>query len=101
MKMKKAGIDSSIFSKILFSAARNKKIHYQGLLDEFGVSPSEVVVCGDRIATDLVPAKELGCRTVHMRWGRGIPSFALSPSKGDVDFSIGKLGELKEILRTL
>jgi putative hydrolase of the HAD superfamily len=99
LKMKKAGIDSTIFSKIVISEDRNKKPHYQAVVEELGFTPDETIVCGDKIGIDLSPAKELGCKTVHMRSGRGKNS--LSPSKGDVDFTINELKQIKEIIATL
>jgi putative hydrolase of the HAD superfamily len=98
LKLKKAGIDTTLFSKIVVTEERNKKTHYQAIIDELAVSPSEVVVCGDRIATDLAPAKELGFKTIHMRWGRGLNSYG---NKGDVDYAISRLSELREILNLI
>jgi putative hydrolase of the HAD superfamily len=97
-KMKKAGIDSRIFSKIIVTEERNKKPHYQMIVDELGYSPSEVIVCGDRMAIDLVPARELGFKTVKMQWGRG-----LNPAgfKGEADYCISELKELKRIVHQL
>lgn len=97
-KLKKAGIDSRIFSKIAVTEERNKKPHYQMIVDELGYSPSEVLVCGDRVPVDLIPARELGFKTVQMKWGRGLNS---ARQKGDVDYSITDLGELKSIVDSL
>lgn len=99
-KMKKAGIDSTVFSKIIISEDGDKKPHYQAIVELLGYSPQETVVCGDRIAIDLSPAKELGCKTIHMRWGRGLNSIP-SPSKGDVDFTINGLKQIREIISIL
>ncbi len=100
-KMEKAGIDSLIFSKIAVCEDRNKKPHYQVIMDELGYLPSEVIVCGDRVALDLAPARELGCKTVQMRWGRGLSAPSV-PSvmgfKGEVDYCISELKELKGIV---
>jgi len=96
LKMKKAGIDSTIFSKIIISEDRNKKPHYQTIVEELGFTPQETVVCGDRIVIDLSPAKELGCKTVHMRSGRGL--YAASTSKEDADFTISELKQIREII---
>jgi len=98
LKLKKAGIDTALFSKIIVTEERNKKTHYQTIIDELAISPSEVVVCGDRIPIDLTPAKELGLKTIHMRWGRGLNSYG---NKGDVDYAISRLIELKEILNLI
>jgi len=99
-KMKKAGIDSTIFSKIVISEDRDKKPHYQTIVETLGYSPQETVVCGDRIAIDLSPAKELGYKTIHMRWGRGLSSIPV-PSKSDVDFAISDLKQIREIISLL
>jgi putative hydrolase of the HAD superfamily len=97
-KLKKAGIDSRIFSKIVVTEERNKKPHYQMIMDELGYAPTEVLVCGDRIPLDLIPARELGFKTVKMQWGRG-----LNPTgyKGEVDYLISELKELKGIVNSL
>jgi FMN phosphatase YigB (HAD superfamily) len=97
-KLKKAGIDSTLFSNIVVSEDRNKKIHYKRLAEEGRYFSNEVLVCGDRIPFDLTPAKELGFKTVHMRWGRGLNS---QGRKGDVDYQISTLKELKDIVSHL
>lgn len=94
-KMKNAGIDSTIFSKIVVADEKGKKTHYQAIMEELGYAPKDVVVCGDRILTDLTPAKELGFKTVQMRHGRGLNS--TSP-KSDVDYAISKITEMKSII---
>ncbi len=97
-KLKKAGIDSSVFSKIIVSEERNKKPHYQVIVEELGYASSEVVVCGDRIAVDLSPARELGFKTIQMRWGRGLNSTGF---KNDVDYVVSRFKEIKEIMPSL
>ncbi len=95
-KMKKAGVDSTIFSRIAVSEEGNKKTYYQEIVTELGFHPSEVLVCGDRISADLAPAKELGFRTVHLLWGRGLNS--LHAQSQIVDATILKLAEIKKLL---
>jgi putative hydrolase of the HAD superfamily len=97
-KMKKAGIDFRIFSKIAVAEEKNKKFHYQMIMDDLGYSPAEVLVCGDRILIDLAPARELGVKTVKMQWGRGL---SFSGYKGEVDFCISELKELNDIVTRL
>lgn len=94
-KMKNAGIDSSIFSKIIVCEETEKGPSYQAIIQEMKIAPSEVIVCGDRIATDLSPARALGLRTVHIRWGRGFNS--IEP-KNDVDYTILKLEDIKDFI---
>ena len=97
-KLKKAGIDSSLFSKIAISEQRDKKLHYQRIVEQLGYSPSEVVVCGDRVSVDLLPARELGFKTIHMQWGRG----AIQPSSQEgIDYQITALHEVKGIINSL
>jgi putative hydrolase of the HAD superfamily len=98
-KLKKAGIDSRLFSKIAVTEESSKKLHYQTIMDDLGYSPAEVIVCGDRISRDLIPAKELGLKAVHMQWGRGLNGFKYN--RGDVDYSILEIGELKGIVNSL
>jgi putative hydrolase of the HAD superfamily len=104
LKLKNAGIDSTIFSKILISEDRDKKPHYKTILDELGFTPSQTLVCGDRVKRDLSPAKELGCITVHMQWGRGLSCLISALPHyiaRDVDYAIKKLSQIKDILTTL
>lgn len=94
-KLEKAGIDSTIFSKIVVTKDRDKKPHYQTIVSDLGYAPRDTFVCGDKVAVDLVPAKELGFKTIHMRWGRGKNSH---PLKGAVDYVVTGLRQIKEIL---
>ncbi|PIS03382.1 MAG: hypothetical protein COT85_00455 [Chlamydiae bacterium CG10_big_fil_rev_8_21_14_0_10_42_34] len=95
-KLEKAGIDRTIFSKIAIPENSIKKPFYEGLIREFSLSADQVLVCGDRIATDLVPAYELGFTTVHMRWGRG----TTFKTEEWINHTISDLSELKRIIKT-
>jgi putative hydrolase of the HAD superfamily len=95
MKLKKAGIHSHFFSKIVVTQERNKKLHYKAIIEELDFDPSDVLVCGDRIEVDLSPAKELGLKTVQMLSGRGLHC---KGNKEDVDYRISHLSELIKIL---
>jgi len=95
-KLKNAGIDSTLFSKIIVCEKGEKGRCYQALAEEFQIASSGVVVCGDRIALDLVPAKERGYRTIHMREGRGKREPRRHPS---VDFTVNSLRELEEMVK--
>ncbi len=93
-KLKKAGIEPSIFSKIAIPEDSVKKPFYSDFAKEFSKDPSQVWVCGDRIPMDLAPAHELGFRTVHMRWGRGL-QLGFEPW---IDYTITELSELRNII---
>lgn len=97
-KLKKAGIDTSMFSRIIICQDPFKKQSYQTLIEDLGVSPYQVVVVGDRIKRDLAPGKALGFKTVHMRWGRGLHQ---KGDKEDIDFAITTLDQLRPIMAEL
>jgi FMN phosphatase YigB (HAD superfamily) len=94
-KLKKAGIDKGFFSKIVISEDNDKFRHYKDLLKE---SLGPVLVCGDRIDKDLLPAKRLGFYTVLIRKGRGKLQ---TENHEAVDFSINQLEEILPIIDTL
>ncbi|NGX28288.1 MAG: hypothetical protein K940chlam1_00463 [Candidatus Anoxychlamydiales bacterium] len=92
-KMEKAGIDRAIFSKIVITKVANKGFYYKKIMDELGYKSNNTYVCGDKIEVDLVPAKELGCITICMNWGR-----KKNINKTYVDYTINSLEEVKKIL---
>ncbi|MCB1108158.1 MAG: HAD family hydrolase [Chlamydiia bacterium] len=94
LKFEKAGFSKNDFFSIDVTQMRSKKLIYQHLQKKWNVDPVKIFVVGDRIATDLQPAKELGMQTVHMRWGRGRNNTGL---KTDVDYTIDTLTQLKTI----
>lgn len=97
-KMKRAGVLTQFFTKLYFCIDGNKKKIYQKVSEEMGISPLKSLVCGDRISSDLTPAKELGYKTVQLKWGRGLGNTGF---KNDVDYTIVHLKELKALLETL
>jgi len=94
-KLEKAGIDKSYFSNIAIPEDSVKKPFYKRLLEEFSFPPQEVLVCGDRVAMDLLPAFELGMTTVHMRWGRG----TIGKTEPWINHAITDLSELRRIVK--
>jgi FMN phosphatase YigB (HAD superfamily) len=92
-KLKKAGIDTSLLSKIIV-AGDDKTLAYKKIIKELKMNSSEVIVCGDRINNDLAPAKKMGCTTVHMKYGRG-SSFEKDEN---IDFQIKELNSILEII---
>ncbi len=96
-KLEKAGMDRSFFCKIDVSSTRDKKKYFESMIQEFSLKGRDVLVCGDKVDIDLVPAKELGCTTVLMQWGRGKNQLI----DRVVDFKISSLPELHKILEEL
>lgn len=93
-KMRKAGIDKDLFSKIIITEEYNKKDKYKEVMEELSFTSKDTIVVGDKFYSDLLPAKELGIRTVQMMWGRALKF----PEEG-ADFKINKLGELVKLLK--
>lgn len=93
-KLKKAGIDISMFYKIIVSD-QNKLVHYQNIVDEFKIDPKQVIVCGDRVKRDLLGAKELGFWTILMLRGRGMIE---NRDQKEVDFIAHDLYEVENII---
>jgi len=94
-KLEKAGIQPQVFSKLVVGEGASKKPYYEEVITALKAPAASTLVCGDRIAIDLTPAKQLGFITVHMSAGRG--EGATGP-QGDVDFTIKKLAQLKDIV---
>lgn len=91
-KIKKSGLDNSIFSEIVV-VDDDKMPAYQKLTQH--VSPESVVVVGDRLDRDLAGVKEKGFCAVHVEQGRGTCSV-----KGeDIHFTIKNILDLNEIIR--
>ncbi len=95
-KLKKAGIDSALFSKIVITESEDKKPYYKEILDSLNYQAKECVACGDRISYDLKPAKELGCNTIHVKWGRGLNLI----KDQYTDYSIDNLYEIPKIIKS-
>jgi FMN phosphatase YigB (HAD superfamily) len=94
-KMKKAGIKTEWFRKIIITHKYDKEDYYNKLCEDMGYDPVQVLVIGDKYSSDLLPAKKLGIKTVYMAWGRGK---VFPPSQEEVDYMIAKLSELKPIV---
>lgn len=97
-KMQRAGIDMSVFSRMLFVDKYDKEENYRELSAEFNTPPSECIVIGDKVKTDLLPAKKLGMKTVYIKWGRGR---TFPPDNGEVDYAIENLLDVKKIVEEL
>ncbi len=102
-KMRLACIPKHLFSDIYFCGCDlpvrwGKKKIYVSIGKKFDVPPHSILVCGDRISSDLSPAKKLGYTTLHMKWGRGLGNTGL---KKDADYTIECLREVALIARDI
>ena len=96
-KLRKGNIDIDRFSELIFCSGQ-KLDAYLKLSQKYAEGPEEVLVCGDRVALDLTPAKQLGFHTVHMLHGRGKNSLDYF---SDVDVKIIQLVDLFDIIDTI
>jgi putative hydrolase of the HAD superfamily len=101
-KLKKAGIDSSIFSKIVVTSKKNKGLHYKKIAKSFNFLQNEIFVIGDKIDLDLMPAKKLGYNTIQMMNNRNRlqKKYGLDMKKV-VDFQISCLTDLAKVIKII
>jgi FMN phosphatase YigB (HAD superfamily) len=97
-KAKQAGIDLSLFDFVEFLSSPNKQPIYEKLIVQAGMPVDQVIVCGDKVQVDLVPAKAAGCTTVRILHGRENGE-KLSPFFAD--YTIKTLFDLKPIITAL
>lgn len=97
-KIKKAGIDPNWFSELIFTKEYDKTEQYLYLQKKFASSVDECVVIGDKVDTDLFPAKKLGMKTIWMKWGRGL---RYQPKEDEVDFEVSDMAGLTKIIERL
>jgi putative hydrolase of the HAD superfamily len=97
-KLLSSGINEDFFKRIIIVNNYDKTSYYQELLTEFSVNPHEVLVVGDKFEGDLLPAKNLGMKTVHFMHGRGKIN---PPSLESVDYQIDNILKVQEIVKEL
>ena len=97
-KIQKAKINPHLFLKTIVTLNYDKSESYQQILHEFDFKPQDILVIGDKHKTDLLPAKALGMKTVHMKWGKGK---ILVPKQDEVNYIISDLQELLKIVEEL
>lgn len=74
IKLEKLGLASNVFEKIwsnpdMLGKLKPEPEPFQAVLDYTGLPASQHLFVGDRVETDLVPAKKLGMRTCLV-WGK-------------------------------
>ncbi|MBT7332436.1 HAD family hydrolase [Candidatus Woesearchaeota archaeon] len=97
-KITRSKIDTSLFKKIIITPKYDKLNSYKQILEELHFSPENSVVIGDKYKTDLIPAKTLGMKTVHMKWGKGK---IIIPEENEVDYIISDLHVIPKIVEEL
>lgn len=98
-KSKQAGLDLNVFKQTFFTPHKNKEIFYQNIINKFGIERSQVITIGDSLARDILPAKGLGIKTVHLRSGRS--KHIQYTSDTQPSFSIKSLKEVLDVVKAL
>ena len=98
VKLSSAGISPALFKSVIFTQEYDKGHHYDMLCTALGLDYSSVLVCGDKFRTDILPAQELGMKTVWMKYGRGANEKVFN---GKPDFTITSLAQLRDVIQEL
>ncbi|MBS0584783.1 MAG: HAD hydrolase-like protein [Verrucomicrobia bacterium] len=89
-------LEESFFEAVYIVPEEEKKgAYYEKLKEVCHKDFEEMVVIGDKIENDLYDAKKLGCKTVHIRRGRGCNQTKYLDLP---DFVIDDLQELRNIV---
>ena len=62
-------IDLSLFEEVLtndYTHGVDKRFYYEQIIKKEKISPAELLVLGDDKFTDLIPAEELGAKTIYI-----------------------------------
>ena len=94
-KIQKSGITDHVSSWYIVESG-SKQNTYQEVAKNF--LPNEVLVIGDRVASDLLPAKALGFKTCLVRQGRG--QFQ-EINSNIIDFVIQDVTEVENLIKSL
>jgi HAD superfamily hydrolase (TIGR01662 family) len=87
-----------IGTSCIWGAAKPDPAFFQRLCDELDLKPEEIVLVGDRIDNDVLPALAFGMHAVHIRRGPWGMIQAGWPESGEVRWKIDRLGQLADTL---
>lgn len=90
-----------IGTSALWGSSKPEPAFFQRLCDELGLRPDEIVLVGDRIDNDVLPAIAFGLNAVHIRRGPWGMIQAGWPEYGQVPWKIDRLGQLCETLERI
>lgn len=75
------------------SSGETKAQYFQKLPQEFNLQPQNILSIGNRLSTDLIPAKQLGFRTCHFHYGEHLDEVTKYPPQL-IDFRVHSHQEL-------
>ncbi len=85
----------------LWGAPKPEPAFFERLCQELELPAEQIVLIGDRLDNDVLPAIKFGMQAIHIRrgpWGRIQAGW---PESADVRWKIDRLGELQETLRQI
>ena len=71
---------------------KSSGLPFQKVLEKLKMKPEEILVVGDRVSRDILPAKNLGMKTVLARYGMVIKE------EGQADYEINDISELLKLV---
>ena len=71
---------------------KSSGLPFQKVLEKLKMKPEEILVVGDRLSRDILPAKNLGMKTVLARYGMVIKE------EGQADYEINDISELLKLV---
>jgi FMN phosphatase YigB (HAD superfamily) len=87
-----------IGTSALWGSSKPEPAFFQRLCDELALAPDQIVLVGDRIDNDVLPAIAFGLNAVHIRRGPWGTIQAGWPEYGQVPWKIDRLGQLCDTL---
>jgi len=97
-KLMRLGLDR-LFDEAFISESHKSSAFFRQLLKKLDIAPKEAVMVGDRLDSDILPARQAGMRTVRLLQGS---YSAQHPFQGqDSDANVSSFGELPKALARL
>jgi HAD superfamily hydrolase (TIGR01662 family) len=90
-----------IGTSALWGSSKPEPEFFQRLCDEMQLRPDEIVLVGDRLDNDVLPAIEFGMHAVHIRRGPWGMIQAGWPEYGQAPWKIDRLGQLCDTLERI
>jgi FMN phosphatase YigB (HAD superfamily) len=94
------GVDV-IGTAALWGAPKPEPAFFERLCQELALPADQIVLVGDRLDNDVLPAIEFGIQAIHIRRGPWGCIQAGWPESADVRWKIDRLGELPDTLRQI
>jgi FMN phosphatase YigB (HAD superfamily) len=88
------------FTQDDFAITKPDPRYFEQIAHQAGARPDECLMVGDRIDKDIIPAKQLGMKTIRVRWGLHSIQEPRVPSEIP-DMEIARIELLSEAIDTI